>query len=124
MIHHTPTKVTLHLTLQNEIGLFWGAHQRFFRSLCIAAKVDKAIDIAKKALDDGNCVLIGLQSTGEARSKAAAEIAGYDAEDGGSFDDYVSAPSEDLKRVILNMFPLPPRVSCNDLTRFHASRVD
>ena len=31
---------------------FWGAHQRFFRSLCIAAKVDKAIEIAQQALDD------------------------------------------------------------------------
>ena len=81
--------------------------------------MDKAIDIAKNALDDGNCVVIGLQSTGEARAKAAAEVAGYDAENGGSFDDYISAPSEDLKRVIVNMFPLPPRVSyANFLTIF------
>ena len=33
---------------------FWGAHQRFFRSLCIAAKVDTAIEIAQKAIDDGS----------------------------------------------------------------------
>lgn len=33
---------------------FWGAHQRFFRSLCIAAKVDTAIEIAQKAIDEGS----------------------------------------------------------------------
>lgn len=33
---------------------FWGAHQRFFRSLCIAAKVDKAIEIAQQAIDEGS----------------------------------------------------------------------
>ena len=77
----------------------------------MAAKVDKAIEIAQKALDAGNCVVIGLQSTGEARSKAAAEMAGCDDAGGASFDDYISAPSEDLKKVIVSMFPLPPRVS-------------
>lgn len=74
-------------------GLFWSAHQRFFRSLCIASKVDKAIDMAKKALDDGHCCVIGLQSTGEARSKGAAKAAGYN-ENGGTFDDFVSGKSK------------------------------
>lgn len=46
-------------------GLFWGAHQRFFRSLCIASKVDKAIEFAKEAIEDGHCCVIGLQTTGE-----------------------------------------------------------
>ncbi|KAL7542501.1 hypothetical protein ACHAXR_011829 [Thalassiosira sp. AJA248-18] len=90
-------------------GLFWSAHQRFFRSLCIASKVDKAISMAKKALDDGHCCVIGLQSTGEARSKGAALAAGYNDNDGGSFDNFVSAPNEDLKRIIMMMFPLPPK---------------
>ena len=38
--------------------------------------MDTAIDIAKKALEEGNCCVIGLQSTGEARSKGAAATAG------------------------------------------------
>ena len=43
-------------------GQFWGSHQRFFRSLCIASKVDKAIELAKKAVnEDGHCCVIGLQ---------------------------------------------------------------
>ncbi|KAL7448672.1 hypothetical protein ACHAWC_000823 [Mediolabrus comicus] len=76
------------------LGLFWSAHQRFFRSLCIASKVGTAISLAKKALDDDHCCVIGLQSTGEARSRGAAAAAGINEDDGGSFDDFVSAPNE------------------------------
>ena len=44
-------------------GLVWSAHQRFFRSLCIAAKVDTAIELAQRAAhEDGHCCVIGLQS--------------------------------------------------------------
>lgn len=89
--------------------MFWGAHQRFFRSLCIASKVDKAISLAKQALRDGLCVVIGLQSTGEARAKGAALAAGFNDDSGGQFDDFVSAPNEDLKNIIMAMFPLPPK---------------
>ena len=46
---------------------FWSAHQRFFKYMCIAAKVPQTIKVAKQALEDGKCVVIGLQSTGEAR---------------------------------------------------------
>jgi len=44
------------------------ALQRFFKYLCIAAKVPEAIKLAQQALSDGKCVVIGLQSTGEART--------------------------------------------------------
>lgn len=47
---------------------FWSSHQRFFKYMCIAAKVPKAIEVAKGALDEGKCVVIGLQLTGEART--------------------------------------------------------
>ena len=42
--------------------------QRFFKYLCIAAKVPEAIRLAKKGLQEGECVVMGLQSTGEART--------------------------------------------------------
>ena len=99
--------------------------------------MDTAIDIAKKALEEGNCCVIGLQSTGEARSKGAAATAGKNnlwsslaflvsktthmchffffscltgiGDSGGEFEDFVSAPNEDLKRIIMMMFPLPPK---------------
>ena len=92
-------------------GQFWSSHQRFFRSLCIASKVDKAIEIAKKAVNEDNmCCVIGLQSTGEARAKGAAKTSGIDLDKGsGEFNDFVSAPNEDLKRIIMQMFPLPPK---------------
>jgi len=35
--------------------------------------------------------------------------AGYNDDNGGVFDEFVSAPNEDLKRIILMMFPLPPK---------------
>jgi len=47
---------------KNLQGLFWSAHQRFFRSLCIATKVPKAIEIAKEALNDNKCVVIGVSA--------------------------------------------------------------
>lgn len=87
-------------------GQFWSSHQRFFRSLCIASKVDKAIEIAKRSVDEeGKCCVIGLQTTGEAQSKSAQLTSGLS--DGGALDEFVSAPNEDLKKVIMQMFPLP-----------------
>ena len=44
----------------------WGAHLRFFRQLCTAAKVGEVARLAHEALDAGHCVVIGLQSTGAA----------------------------------------------------------
>lgn len=55
-------------TIKTIWGQFWSAHQRFFKYLCIAAKVDHAVKVAKEAVEDGKCVVIGLQSTGEART--------------------------------------------------------
>ena len=46
---------------------FWGCHQRFFRQMCMAIKIPRAVEIAKEALAEGKCVVIGLQTTGEAR---------------------------------------------------------
>lgn len=38
-----------------------GAHQRFYRQLLMAGKVDELMLIALSALDQGQCVVIGLQ---------------------------------------------------------------
>ena len=46
----------------NELGLgnrkslwgqFWSAHQRFFKYLCIAAKVRSLVELAKRELEAG-----------------------------------------------------------------------
>ena len=55
--HAQPYDSTLFLTVQ-----------RFFKYLCIAAKVPEVVQLSKKGLADGKCVVIGLQSTGEART--------------------------------------------------------
>lgn len=50
--------------MQTIGGMYYSAHLRFFRQLCTAAKVDKVSQLAKGILDEGKCVVIGLQSTG------------------------------------------------------------
>lgn len=42
----------------------WGAHQKFFRALCLAAKVPRVCALAREHLASGHSVVIGLQSTG------------------------------------------------------------
>ena len=70
--------------------LYWGMHQRFFRYLSIAAKVDKVVELTKKALDAGDCVVIGLQGTGEAVIEETVRLKGE------VMDDLISGPREML----------------------------
>ncbi|XP_013397451.1 protein FORGETTER 1, partial [Lingula anatina] len=44
---------------------FWSSHQRFFKQLCMGMKVPTIVSEAQQALQDGFCVVIGLQTTGE-----------------------------------------------------------
>jgi hypothetical protein len=81
---------------------FWAAHQRFFRHMCMAAKVPAAVRMAEKALADGKCVVIGLQSTGEARTADVVAAKGDD------LDDFVSGPKELLIRLVDASYPIPP----------------
>ena len=37
---------------------FWASHQRFFKYLCIAAKVPQAVKITQKAIADGKVKMI------------------------------------------------------------------
>lgn len=39
--------------------------------MCMSAKVPAAVRLAKQALAEDKCVVIGLQSTGEARTEEA-----------------------------------------------------
>lgn len=82
-------------------GQFWSAHQRFFKYLCIASKVRSVVDISKEALDHGKCVIIGLQSTGEARTLEQLE------ESGGELNDFVSTAKGVLQSLIKKHFPAP-----------------
>uniref|UniRef100_A0A7N6AHX7 Protein strawberry notch homolog 2 n=1 Tax=Anabas testudineus TaxID=64144 RepID=A0A7N6AHX7_ANATE len=66
-------------------GQFWSSHQRFFKYLCIAAKVRCLVALAQKELEGGKCIVIGLQSTGESRTREVLD------ENDGHLDRFVSA---------------------------------
>ncbi|KAG8594546.1 hypothetical protein GDO81_001243 [Engystomops pustulosus] len=80
-------------------GQFWSAHQRFFKYLCIAAKVQRLVALAKQELSRGKCVVIGLQSTGEARTREVMD------ENDGHLDRFVSAAEGVFKSLVLKHFP-------------------
>ncbi|XP_059850532.1 protein strawberry notch homolog 1 [Hypanus sabinus] len=84
-------------------GQFWSAHQRFFKYLCIASKVKRIVQLAREEIKNGKCVVIGLQSTGEARTLEALE------EGGGELNDFVSTAKGVLQSLIEKHFPAPDR---------------
>jgi len=81
---------------------FWSAHQRFFKYLCIAAKVKHAVKVASEAVKCGKCVVIGLQSTGEARTLEQIE-------NEGELSDFVSTAKGVLQSLVEKHFPAPDR---------------
>ncbi|XP_036442550.1 protein strawberry notch homolog 2 isoform X3 [Colossoma macropomum] len=81
-------------------GQFWSSHQRFFKYLCIAAKVRRLVELAKKELEAGKCVVIGLQSTGEARTREVLD------ENDGHLDKFVSAAEGVFQSLVQKHFPL------------------
>uniref|UniRef100_T1HTA4 Uncharacterized protein n=1 Tax=Rhodnius prolixus TaxID=13249 RepID=T1HTA4_RHOPR len=85
-------------------GQFWSAHQRFFRYMCISAKVADAVLIAREAIKCGKCVVIGLQSTGEARTLSQLE------KDDGELSDFVSTAHGVLMSLVENHFPVTSKV--------------
>jgi hypothetical protein len=102
-------------------GQFWGAHQRFFKQMLMAAKIPACSSIALEELSKGNCVVIGLQTTGEAGTEQALKRedeakqehqkslvnnpeAQMDATC--SIDDLISAPRAILQQYITGHFPI------------------
>ncbi|KAJ1442442.1 Zinc finger, FYVE/PHD-type [Sesbania bispinosa] len=83
--------------------LYWASHQRFFRHMCMSAKVPATVRLAKQALIEEKCVVIGLQSTGEARTEEA--VTKY----GSELDDFVSGPRELLLKFVEENYPLPEK---------------
>ncbi|XP_064461172.1 protein strawberry notch homolog 1-like isoform X2 [Ornithodoros turicata] len=84
-------------------GQFWASHQRFFKYLCIASKVPYVVSLAREAVKNDKCVVIGLQSTGEARTLEQLE------EQGGELTDFVSTAKGVLQTLIEKHFPAPNR---------------
>ncbi|XP_057302346.1 uncharacterized protein LOC130636592 isoform X2 [Hydractinia symbiolongicarpus] len=78
---------------------FWACHQRFFKQLCMSMKLPEIVKQARQALSEGYCVVIGLQTTGEA--SLATELDQND----GHIDNFVSLTREMLRRFIIQYFP-------------------
>ncbi|KAF4389035.1 hypothetical protein F8388_026764 [Cannabis sativa] len=83
--------------------LYWASHQRFFRHMCMSAKVPAAVRLAQQALREDKCVVIGLQSTGEARTEEAVTKYGLE------LDDFISGPRELLLKFVDENYPLPEK---------------
>ncbi|XP_027062492.2 protein FORGETTER 1 isoform X1 [Coffea arabica] len=83
--------------------LYWANHQRFFRHVCMSAKVPAVVRLAKQALAEKKCVVIGLQSTGEARTEEAVSKYGLE------LDDFISGPRELLLKFVEENYPLPEK---------------
>jgi len=54
---------------------YWAMHQRLFKLLCVSAKVPEVVRHAKAALARGQCVVVGMQTTGESAEACEAENA-------------------------------------------------
>ncbi|KAL8134766.1 hypothetical protein AgCh_009688 [Apium graveolens] len=83
--------------------VYWAYHQRFFRNMCVSAKVPAVVKLCHQALTEDKCVVIGLQSTGEARTEEAV------AEYGTELEDFVSGTRELLLKFVKENFPLPEK---------------
>uniref|UniRef100_A0A3Q3KNM4 Protein strawberry notch homolog 2 n=1 Tax=Monopterus albus TaxID=43700 RepID=A0A3Q3KNM4_MONAL len=82
-----------------SISIFWSSHQRFFKYLCIAAKVRCLVELAQKELEAGKCIVIGLQSTGESRTREVLD------ENDGHLDRFVSAAEGVFQSLVTKHFP-------------------
>uniref|UniRef100_A0A8C6L7B8 Protein strawberry notch homolog 2 n=1 Tax=Nothobranchius furzeri TaxID=105023 RepID=A0A8C6L7B8_NOTFU len=91
-------------------GQFWSSHQRFFKYLCIAAKVRSLVELAQKELEAGKCIVIGLQSTGESRTREVLD------ENDGHLDRFVSAAEGVFQSLVTKHFPSEKAHSDSHLT--------
>lgn len=103
---------------------YWAAHQRFFKELCICAKIDEVVRQAKDYLNQDCSIVIGLQATGESGMEVALEELAKDLVnserktkrgDTGGIDyeemqlsGLVSTSASVLKNFVRNHFPIAP----------------
>ncbi|XP_078614112.1 uncharacterized protein LOC144883439 isoform X1 [Branchiostoma floridae x Branchiostoma japonicum] len=78
---------------------FWSSHQRFFKQLCMGMKVPAIVQEAKESLEKGYCIVIGLQTTGEASLEC--ELSKH----GGQVLGFVSLCKEIYTRFVHQHFP-------------------
>lgn len=85
---------------RSMLMIYWKAHLRYFQKLCISAKITQTVKIATEAVNCGKCVVISLQSTGEARTLETLE-------NEGQVVDFVSTAHRMLRSLVEKHFPEP-----------------
>lgn len=93
---------------------FWSSHQRFFKYLCMACKVPRVVELAQRALIDNKCVVIGLQSTGEARTLDQLDEIANNTNGGGS-GEFISTARGVLQNLVEKHFPTPNALETRQL---------
>jgi len=78
--------------------LYWSAHQRFFKLLCVSFKIPFVVKEVEEALERGECALIGLQTTGEAQDTRLNLQYGFES------DVPTSTTQEILRQFIMEHF--------------------
>ncbi|CAF0812197.1 unnamed protein product [Rotaria sordida] len=89
---------TSNIVRNHVVARYWLGHQRFFKYLCIACKVSKVVELSRQAVQDGKCVVIGLQSTGEAKTLEQLDELG-------ELNDFVSTAKGVIQSFIEKHFP-------------------
>lgn len=82
-------------------GQYWSTHQRFFKYICISTKVAYAVELSLEAVEKGKSVVIGLQSTGEAKTLEQLESRGWE------LTEFVSTAKGVFQKLIESHFPNP-----------------
>ena len=82
---------------------YWALQQRFFKLLCVSMKIPTVIEEATDALTNNMCVVIGLQSTGEAAASQAESSSSQ------QVTRFVSTLRTMLLQFIETYFPVSPQ---------------
>ena len=94
-----PAAIIATSSSQSIYKTFWAAQQRFFKLLCVSMKVPKVVEEAQAALNAGNAVVIGLQSTGESALDSLNYYPGQE------LTAMVSTTREILRQFVTTHFP-------------------
>ncbi len=78
---------------------YWAAQQRFFKLLCVSLKTTAVVCAAQDALQQGHCVVVGLQSTGEAALDALGCVPGQEC-------GWVSTLRSMMQQLVVQHFPV------------------
>ncbi|CAJ1959811.1 unnamed protein product [Cylindrotheca closterium] len=85
-------------------GTFWSAHQRFFKELTICCKIPQLAKDAKKMVAQGNCVIFGLQTTGDASMQNILANGGHLQE----FSTLISSAQNIMSNFLMSHFLVAP----------------